>query len=283
MPWSHATINGWILDPDRKKMSKSKGNVVTPMALFAEHGSDGVRYWATSARPGADTAYDEGQMKIGRRLAIKILNASRFVLGFADDVYPEAVTQPLDRAMLARLAEVVESATAAFEAFDYAKALGSVESAFWSWTDDYLELVKGRAYGEGHEAASAHAALQTALHVFLRLFAPLLPYVTEEVWSWWQDGSVHLARWPDAGELASLTGDASVLDVTAEVLSQVRRVKSDAKVSMKAPVRALVLSDEPGRLELVRAAGSDLAGAANAEKIDYREGAFAVEAELTPA
>ena len=280
LPWSHATVNGWILDPDRKKMSKSKGNVVTPMSLFTEYGADGVRYWATAARPGADTAYDESQMKIGRRLAIKVLNASRFVLGLADDVDPGAVSQPLDRAMLGRLADVVTTATAALEEFDYSKALDTAESAFWTWTDDYLELVKGRAYGEGPQADSARAALQISLSVFLRLFAPFLPYVTEEVWSWWKEGSVHLAAWPQVEEFGSLTGDPLILEVTAEVLSQVRRAKSDAKVSMKAPVQSLLLSDAEERLERLRAAGSDLSDAANAESIDFQVGEFAVQAQL---
>ena len=280
LPWRRATINGWILDPDRKKMSKSRGNVITPAALFEEHGADGVRYWATSARPGADTAYDEGQMKIGRRLAIKILNASRFVLGFGDDVGSEAISLPLDRAMLARLEQVIGDATAAFEQFDYARALDVAESAFWSWTDDYLELVKGRAYGEGNEAASAQAALHLSLSVFLRLFAPFLPYVTEEAWSWWQAGSVHRSDWPSTAELADLTGDAAVLDTTAAVLSGVRRAKSDAKVSMRTPVTALTVTAPDAQAEALRQAASDLLDAAKAESISYRSGEFAVEAQV---
>jgi valyl-tRNA synthetase len=280
LPWRRATINGWILDPDRKKMSKSRGNVVTPTALFAEHGADGVRYWATSARPGADTAYDEGQMKIGRRLAIKILNASRFVLGFGDDVAPEAITLPLDRAMLARLEGVIRDATAAFEQFDYARALDVAESAFWSWTDDYLELVKGRAYGDGDAAASAQAALQLSLSVFLRLFAPFLPYVTEEVWSWWQERSVHRSSWPAVEEVGGLAGDESVLETTAAVLSGVRRAKSDAKVSMRTPVSALTVTGADPQLEALRLAAGDLLDAAKAVDITYQSGEFAVEAQV---
>ncbi|MCC7418011.1 MAG: valine--tRNA ligase [Acidobacteria bacterium] len=245
LPWTNAALSGWVLDPDRKKMSKSKGNVVTPMGLLEEHGSDGVRYWAASGRPGTDTAFDTNQMRVGRRLAIKVLNASRFALGAAQPV--GAIAAPVDRAMLRQLAALVREATDAFEAYDYARALQRTETFFWRFCDDYLELVKGRRYGEqGAEGAgSANAALTAALSVLLRLFAPFLPFVTEEVWSWWRPGSIHRAPWPSPGELESLltdnseatrARDARAYDWATDVLFEVRKQRSEAKQPLKVPI-----------------------------------------------
>ncbi|GAA2705753.1 valine--tRNA ligase [Actinoplanes palleronii] len=248
LPWRTALLSGWILDPDRKKMSKSKGNTVTPMALLEEYGSDAVRYWAVSGRPGTDTAFDTGQMKVGRRLAIKILNATKFVLrfGVAADLEAAAVTEPLDRAMLAGLEAVVADATRHFEGYDYARALERTEQFFWTFCDDYLELVKERAYADPADPAtrSAHAALALALRTLLRLFAPALPFVAEEAWSWWQDGSVHRAAWPSAGELAPAldpAAPATLLGLAGTVLGLVRKAKSEAKQSMRTEVAHLTV------------------------------------------
>jgi valyl-tRNA synthetase len=222
-------------------------------------------------------------MRIGRRLATKILNASRFALGFADDVDLSAITEPLDRSMLATLSDVVAQATEAFDGFDYARALELAERSFWTWTDDYLELVKGRAYEGGVAGASAHAALQVALSVYLRLFAPFLPFVTEEVWSWWRPGSVHRAPWPTVDELAPHRGDSAILELTGEVLSAVRKAKSDAKASMRAEVSLVSISATHDRLDLIRQAETDLQAAARAEQVRYAQGDPNVEVVLAEA
>ncbi|GAA0976940.1 valine--tRNA ligase [Acrocarpospora macrocephala] len=269
LPWAHTAISGWILDPDRKKMSKSKGNVVTPLGLLEEYGSDAVRYWAANGRPGTDTAFDTGQIKIGRRLAIKILNAAKFILGFGEQDGP--IGAPIDLSMVAALDAVVAEATEAFEAYDYTRALERTERFFWQFCDDYLELVKARAY-EGD--ASAVAALRHALDVLLRLFAPFLPFVTEEVWSWWRPGSVHRAAWPVP---AGLDGDPAVLEAVAEVLRQVRKAKSAAKLSMRAEISRLdVTGAEAG---LVRLAADDLCAAGNVEEfvLDGGDGPLTVD------
>jgi valyl-tRNA synthetase len=266
LPWAHAAISGWILDPDRKKMSKSKGRVITPAALFEQYGADAVRYWAASARPGVDTAYDEGQMKIGRKLATKILNVTKFVLAVGDPPPGARPVDVLDRAMLCRLAGVVEEATAAFDAFDYARALERAEELFWWFCDDYVELVKSRAYGARGEAgsSSALAALRRALGALHRLFAPTMPYVTEEVWSWWQDGSIHRAPWPTPDELVDVETPTDrdaleeVLDAVSVVLSHVRRAKTEAKISQRSPVERVEVAAPAAFLAALRRGEADL-------------------------
>ena len=288
-PWTNAAISGWILDPDRKKMSKSKGNVVTPEDVVKEHSADAVRYWAASGRLGTDAAYDTGQMKVGRRLAIKLLNASKFALGFGEpDLEPRqdgvlrrdegaskglasVVTNPLDRAMIAALERVVKDATASFEAWDYTRSLDLTETFFWTFCDDYIELVKDRAHAGD---ASARAALRLALSVLLRLLAPFLPYATEEVWSWWQEGSVHLASWPRAEELAlAEAGDPEVLTAVGAALSQVRKAKSDAKVGMRSEITSATLVVPAATADRVRQGEADLRAAGRLTgTLDYAEG-----------
>ncbi len=278
LPWKHATINGWILDPDRKKMSKSKGNATTPIGMLVDHGADAIRYWAAAARMGTDAALDTAQMMVGRRVAIKVLNASKFALSFGevDGELVDAVTVPIDKAMLAGLADVVDKATAGFEGFDYTRALEVTETFFWTFCDDYLELVKERAYGgQGAEAAaSALASLRIALDVMLRLLAPVLPYATEEVWSWWHEGSIHHTSWPTSGTLNTVAEqtDPAILGAVGAALAGVRRAKSEAKVGMKADVERAVLTGPTATLDRIRLAASDLIAAGRIATLDYLPG-----------
>jgi len=265
VPWRNAAISGFIVDPDRKKMSKSKGNVVTPADILERHGSDAVRYWAASSRLGTDAAFDPQnptQIKIGRRLAIKLLNAAKFILGFEApaSLDLEQVTSPLDVGMLQNLSDVIGDATAALDAYDHARALEIVETFFWTFCDDYLELVKERAYGEANaEQVSAVVALRVALSAFLRLLAPVLPFAAEEAWSWSAEGSVHVAPWPTADEVAPQTADQrAVLAIVGRALTGIRGAKTAAKASQRTPVDSAVIAGPAAEIAAIESAAGDL-------------------------
>ena len=287
-PWSNAAISGFVVDPDRKKMSKSKGNVVTPLGLLEEHGTDGVRYWAASGRPGADTAFDTGQMRVGRRLAIKILNASKFVLSQPEPRGP--ITAPVDRGMLTLVARLVADTTEDLEGYNYARALERAEGFFWFFCDNYLELVKARRYGDQGEgpAGSAVSALLVALSVLHRLFAPYLPFVAEEVWSWWQPGSVHRAAWPAPSEVRECIGGDDAQGVAAVefgtlILGEVRKQKSEAQRPLKTAVMRAVVKGTPEQIRALADCRTDLCAAGLIAEIAAEEATtFEVSAALAP-
>jgi valyl-tRNA synthetase len=267
LPWRHVAISGWVLDPDRKKMSKSKGNALTPVGLLEQFSPDAVRYWAASGRPGTDTAFDQGEMKVGRRLATKLLNASKFVLGFARPGPGTEVTEALDVAMLAALDEVIEQATAALEQFEYTTALERTERFFWFFCDDYLELVKQRAYSaEGAPAQSARLALRIALSALQRLFAPFLPFSAEEAWSWWHDDSIHTQAWP-APRQAAAPPDTGMLTAASTIIGIIRKAKTDARLSMRAPVGTVRVIAPQRQLDAVALMSGDLRAVGNVREL----------------
>jgi valyl-tRNA synthetase len=290
LPWFHAGISGFLTDPDRKKMSKSKGNVVTPLAPLEEYGSDGVRYWAARGGPGVDTIFDTGQMKVGRRLAIKVLNASKFVL---TNVEPRGrISTCVDRAMLDHLADIVEETTRALDEYEYGRALDVAERDFWGFCDDYLEFVKGRRYGEQgpDTTGSANSALVAALGVYLRLLAPYLPFATEEAWSWWKSGSVHRALWPTRDELTALTGavtedDRQTWNYARQLLGEVRKRRSEAKQALKVPIVRAVIADAPERLAHLDSIDADLRSALRIDVIERKPkaGELSIEIEFGTA
>ena len=285
LPWKRAAISGFVTDPDRKKMSKSKGNTVVPTEIIDQFGADAVRWRAAMARPGMDSPFDKAQMKVGRRLAMKILNASKFVLGFGEGGQVCDITNPADLSMLAGLRELIAEATEAFDKFNYTAALEVCEQFFWTFCDDYLELIKERAYdSEGADnagALSARTALRLALDVMLRLFAPFLPFVTEEVWSWWKDGSVHTSSWPTADEVPA-TGDVDLMSDVSAALVELRGVKSTHKVPMRTPILSARISAPASVIANLKAVESDLAKVSKTESLTFlAEGdELILEAEL---
>lgn len=271
LPWRVAAISGYVVDPVRKKLSKSVGNATTPMATLERFGADAVRWRAAATRPGVDTPFDERQMRVGRRLAMKILNVSRFVLGLGDPTPGSrvpAVTEPIDRSMLEALRATIRSATGAFEAYDYTEALEVTERFFWTFCDDYVELVKDRAYGNSLDAGavSARMALRVALDVQLRLFAPIMPFVTEEVWSWWRDGSVHRSAWPEPDDLP-VGGDSELLAVASAALAGIRGLKSERRLSMRAPLQRVIIRGPERERNLLAKARHDIAAAGHIEDL----------------
>lgn len=285
LPWKRAAISGFVTDPDRKKMSKSKGNTVVPTEIIDQFGADAVRWRAAMARPGMDSPFDKAQMKVGRRLAMKILNASKFVLGFGEGGQVCDITNPADLSMLAGLRQLIAEATEAFDKFNYTAALEVCEQFFWTFCDDYLELIKERAYdSEGADnagALSARTALRLALDVMLRLFAPFLPFVTEDVWSWWKDGSVHTSSWPTTDEIP-VTGDVDLMSDVSAALVELRGVKSTHKVPMRTPILSARISAPASVIANLKAVESDLAKVSKTESLTFlAEGdELILEAEL---
>ena len=289
VPWHHVLISGWILDPDRKKMSKSKGNAMTPLPLIEKYTADAARYWAASARLGADTAFDENVWKIGKRLVTKLFNAAKFVLSQTGEEAP--ITSELDRAFIAKLRTLVEESTMNFESFQYAHALQQTESFFWThFTDTYLELVKARARAfadgatrdEAEASGSAVASLRLGLSVLVRLFAPVLPYITEEVWSWSfakeiplgateTPGSVHRAAWPNASDFEGVAAPdhAASFDTAVATLAAINKAKADAEVSMGRGVAMLRLAVSPETLVVLENVASDVLSAARVSEHEF--------------
>ena len=271
IPWRHVGISGWVLDPDRKKMSKSKGNVVTPMHLLDEYGSDAVRYWSANARLGTDTAFDPNVLKVGKRLVTKLFNAGKFVLGQTGEPHP--ITEPLDLAFACQLQDVVVRATDSFEKYEHALALDLIERFFWrGFTDNYLELIKVRSRSETDAAGrgSAVATLHLGLSVLLRLFAPFVPYITEEIWSWHfaevtGHRSIHTAPWPGAAEFPT-AANAALFETAIAAYATINKSKSVDGFSPGRKVQELKLACEPGTASSLQPVFNDLLGAARAAR-----------------
>lgn len=265
VPWWHVGISGWVLDPDRKKMSKSKGNVVLPTDPLDEFGSDAVRYWAGSARLGVDATVDPSVFREGKRLVTKLRNAARLIGGFEGE--GGAPEHPLDLALLGRLKDVIRAATDRWEAWDHGGALELTERWFWNdFCDNYLELSKARAYDRD---PSALGALRTALDVVLRLFAPYLPFTTEEIWNADRPtpSSIHVAAWPSAQEIEGT--DDGAFDVAVDVLGQIRKTKSESKVSIKTPVELLRVEASDELIASLERVKDDVLTAGNVLKHEF--------------
>jgi valyl-tRNA synthetase len=283
-------ISGWCLAQDRSKMSKSKGNNIDPRGLLQKYGADVVRYWTATSKLGLDTAYSEDVLKVGKKLQTKLWNVARFLMlqlgGFAGDPGTPAadiagglIAEPFDRWVLSRLGRTVERATAQFEAYEYADAMETIERFFWAdFCDNYVELVKARSYGEtGTEAGklSAHYTLWHCVETVLRLFAPVMPHLTEELYEQHFPararalGSVHArGAWPKLADQAIDEPAEALGTAGVGILGAVRKLKSERKVSIKTPVTALVVAPAAEPVTGIERLFADLAPTVSATGIE---------------
>jgi valyl-tRNA synthetase len=263
LPWKQAWISGFVLDPDRKKMSKSKGNVVVPDELVEKYGADAVRLWAASSKLGMDGTADEKIIEQKRKLVMKFFNAAKFVFGIVRDAKRGEITNRLDLDFLHMLSCVAFNNEKSFLENDYTNALLATEGAFWNFCDNYLEIVKGRAYAGD---VSAITTLILTLETFSAMFAPFMPFITEHVWSENHNESIHAhqypTKWPEYAN-DNLTGDVHYYADVCELVSLARGRKTEANKSMKAPIKKLVVADN----EFFHAAETDIKNVLNVEEL----------------
>jgi valyl-tRNA synthetase len=290
IPWKNIAISGWVVTPDKKKISKSKGgHSIGPEDMLKDFSADALRYWAGRAKLGQDTIFDESVFKIGQRLVTKIFNASKFVMlqldapkGVEDDVTWEMndIVHPIDVAWTRKVSGVVEEVTEKFAAFDYASSLSVVENLFWEFCDYYVELVKWRTYKQRETAGgkSALASLEYSLSNILRLFAPYMPYITEEVWSWYyaekeNAPSIHKSLWPTALSSGLTEEDELLFKMSKDIVGKIRAEKTSAHKNLKWPVSLLEISGKEKDIMLVQKIEADIQATGNVEgEITYGMG-----------
>jgi valyl-tRNA synthetase len=281
LPWKDVMINGFVLDPKGKKMSKSKGNVVEPLEMLEKYGADALRFWAASTKLGEDIPFKEGELVSGRRMCTKLWNASKFAImnleGF-DGKKPEL--ELMDKWVLSKLQGVVQKATEAFNKYDYSVTKQETEKFFWQvFTDNYIEICKDRLYNPDERGEEKRKSAQyTLYHVVLsvlKLMAPIMPHITEEIYSLYfakreKKKSIHISQWPRYME--SLVNDKAeqLGDFMVGLVHEARRAKSDKNLSLKKPLRKFVIRGKftPEEFEQVH---DDLKGATHAEDIVYKQ------------
>ncbi|WP_265023309.1 valine--tRNA ligase [Wolbachia endosymbiont (group A) of Epistrophe grossularia] len=283
LPWKNIMISGWCLADDKKKMSKSKGNIITPHVILETYGADVVRYWAANSRLGVDTVYSENTFKIGKRLVTKLWNASKFVSMFMEKHQVMSINsahETMDKWILSKLYKVIERATNNLLQFEYCEALGVIEEFFWKdFCDNYLELVKKRAYGSSEATLSAKQSLAYVLNIILRLFAPFLPYITEEIYhQLYSYNSVHnQSNWPSKEELIYDKYSEEMGDNVIQILNIIRKIKADNNVSVKHLIKKLMIKADLREDKLNQSAQNDLQAVCNAETIEWMQSELETE------
>ena len=274
IPWKNVIISGWVLDPDRKKMSKSKGNVVVPNDLIEQYGADAVRYWSANARLGADTANDEQVFKVGKKLVVKIFNASKFVLNnfHKIDVLDKSnIKNPLDKSLVFIFNNYLEKITESLNKYQFAEALNLTEDFFWNYfTDNYIELVKNRRFnGSSVDSLSASTTLILILENVLKLFAPFVPMITDEIWlTMYPDKkSIHLQRWPQKIDVDLNNISSHEFEVAKESIASIRKEKTSNEIGLGKEVEKITITVNKEKIEALNQVLGDVQDAARANNL----------------
>ena len=282
LPWKNIMVSGWCLAEDRSKMSKSKGNVLVPEKLLEQYGSDVIRYWSANSKLGSDTAYSEDVMKNGKRLVNKLWNAAKFVSIHFEKLkdedkqaklldVKEKITNEFDQWVINKLVELVKLATNELQNYEYANAMHLTEKFFWAiFCDNYLEISKNRAYDEENKNPQGqYSGILTLYHIMqmlLKLFAPFMPHITEELYQLlYSENSVHVkGSWINYSDL-NYNIDAKGAEGLLEILDIVRKFKAEKNLSIKAPIKLLKVSG----IELSAELTEDLKNVTSAEEIQF--------------
>ncbi len=277
-PWENVVISGWALDPHGKKMSKSKGNVVEPQLVLEKYGADALRFWAASSKLGEDLPYQEKELVSGGRTVNKLWNAAKFSFIHLED-YKGDVPKKLhatDKWLLSKLNNLIINCTDSFEIYEYSRVKANTELFFWhTFCDNYLEIVKDRLYNPNKRGKenrlSAQYTLNYALTTILKLFSPIMPFITEEIYQQYykkslKEISVHLLKWPDVEKKMIDNVLEELGDKVAEVVGFVRKEKAGEGKSLKEPVKLLTIPKELKEFE------DDIKAVTQANKIEYNNG-----------
>ncbi|MFT4343397.1 MAG: valine--tRNA ligase [Candidatus Woesearchaeota archaeon] len=282
LPWKDVMISGWALDPHGKKMSKSKGNVVEPQVMIEKYCADALRFWSSSSSLGDDMPFQEKDLVTGKKTITKLWNASRFCISHLEDYKPEELDtiEVMDAWILSKLQKLITQVTQSLDKYEFVRIKIDADKFFWqTFCDNYLEICKDRIYNPDrrgdHARLSAQYTIYHVLQSILKMIAPVMPFITEEIYQIYfahfeKKKSIHISSWPLPLEDLIDNQAESAGDLFVAVLEDVRRAKSEAKISLKAPVKKLLIN---GKIpaDLFAQIEEDLKAATHAEAIFYKE------------
>ena len=280
LPWKDVMINGHALDPKGKKMSKSKGNIVEPKAVLEKHGTDAMRFWAASAKLGSDVPYQEKELVSGRKMMTKMWNASKFTIINLKNYKPRKTRlEIIDRWIFSKLNKLVKECTDSFLEYDFSRTKSETEKFFWKeFCDNYLEMVKDRLYNSKNyskeSVESAKYTLYTVNLAILKLMAPIMPHITEEIYHlYFADAeglkSIHVSEWPKYDKKLVDEKNEKAGDDAVSIISAVRKFKSEKNLSLNKPIQTLTIKCDERAKKILNSVLKDIKATVKAEEIVF--------------